>query len=69
MNRRISRQGENKCRSGMMQKESLMVRCTLLNGSAWSTDKKYMGRYNGTCDISFGVEHRMRKEEMVEQFN
>ena len=32
-----------------------MVRCTLLNGSAW-------------IDIFFGVEHRMRKEEMEEQF-
>ena len=26
-------------------------------------------RYKGTFDISFGIEHRMRKEEMEEQFN
>ena len=44
MNQRISGQEEKKCRSGM-QKESTMVRCTLLNGSAWSTEKKYMRRY------------------------
>ena len=28
-----------------------------------------MRRYKGTFDIFFGVEHRMRKEEMEEQFN
>ena len=27
-----------------------------------------MRRYKGKCDI-FGIEHRLRKEEMVEQFN
>ena len=44
-----------------------MVRSTLLNESTWSTEKKYMRRHKG--DIFFGVEHRMRKEEMEEQFN
>ena len=42
---------------------------TLLNGSAWSTDKKYMMRYKESFDNFFGMEHRMRKEEMEEQFN
>ena len=31
--------------------------------------KKYMRRYKGKCDIFFGTEHRLRKEEMEEQFN
>ena len=44
-------------------------KCTLLNGSAWSTEKKYMRRYEGTFDIFFGIEHRLRKEEMEEQLN
>ena len=42
-----SRQEEGKDRKDM-QKESKLVRCTLLNGSAWSTDRKYMRRYKGT---------------------
>ena len=29
--------------------------------------EKYMTRYSGTCDIFFGTEHRLRKEEMDEQ--
>ena len=45
------------------------LRCTLLNGSAWSTEGKYMRRYKGKCDILFGIEHRLRKEEMEEQNN
>ena len=28
-----------------------------------------MRRYKGKCDIFFGIEHRMRKEEVEEQFN
>ena len=28
-----------------------------------------MRRYTGKCDIFFGMEHRMRKEEMEEQIN
>ena len=28
-----------------------------------------MRRYKGTFDIFFGVEHRMRKEDMEKQFN
>ena len=31
--------------------------------------KKYMRRYKGKCDIFFGIEHRLRKEDMEEQFN
>ena len=39
------------------------------NGSAWSTERKYMRRYKGKCDIFFGIEHRLRKEEIEDQFN
>ena len=41
----------------------------MLNGSAWSTEKKYMRRYKGAFDIFFGIELGLRKEEMEEQFN
>ena len=51
-----------------MKKEAKLLRCTLLNGSAWSTERKNMRRYVGMCD-DFGVEHRSRKEKMEEQFN
>ena len=52
-----------------MKKEEKLLRCTLLNGSAWSTEKKYMRRYKGKCDVFFGIEHRLKKEEMEVQFN
>ena len=52
-----------------MKKEAKLLRCTLLSGSAWSTERKYMRRYKGKCDIFFGIEHRLREEEMEEQFN
>ena len=29
----------------------------------------YMRKYNGKCDIFFGIERRLRMEEMEEQFN
>ena len=45
------------------------IRCTLLNGSAWSTEKKYMRRYKGAFDIFFWIEHRMREEKMEEHVN
>ena len=41
-----------------------MNRCTSLNGSAWSTERKNMRRYKGKCDIFFGMENRLRKDEM-----
>ena len=34
-----------------MQKESRMVRCNLMKRSTWSTEKKYIRRYNSTFDI------------------
>ena len=43
--------------------EEKRLKYTLLNGSAWSTEKKHMRRYKGTFDIFFGTEHRLRKEE------
>ena len=52
-----------------MRKEEKRLMCILLNGSAWSTEKGYMRRYKGTFDIFFGIEHRLRKEEMEEQLN
>ena len=48
------RKGEDKTE---MKKEVKLLRCTLLNGSAWSTERKYMGRYKGTCGIFLGIEH------------
>ena len=35
----------------------------------WSTERKYMRRYKRKCDIFFGIEHRLRKEEMEEHCN
>ena len=53
-----------------MQKEAKKKQgATLSNGSAWNAERKYMRRYKGTFDIIFGVEHRMKKEEMEEHFN
>ena len=49
-----------------MKKKAKLLRCALLNGSAWSTERKYMRRYEGKGDIFFGIEHRLRKEEMEE---
>ena len=46
-----------------------MVRCTLWSGSAWCTERKSMRRHNGTFDLFFGIEHRMRREEVEEQFD
>ena len=47
-----------------MRKEEKRLKCTLLNGSAWSTERMYMRRYTGNFDVFFGTEHRLRKEEM-----
>ena len=52
-----------------MKTEARAVRCALLNGSARSTEKKYMRRYKGKRDIFFGMEHRLSKEEIAEWFN
>ena len=41
----------------------------MLNGSVWSTYRKYMRRYKGKCDIFFGIELRLRKEDTEEQFD
>ena len=32
-----------------MKKEARVLRCTLLIGSGWSTEKKCMKRYKGKC--------------------
>ena len=48
-----------------MQKEAKKGMMHLVNG----TERNYMRRYKGTFDIFFGVEHRMKTEEMEEQFN
>ena len=39
------------------------------NQLAWSTERQYMRRYRGKCDIFLGIEHRLRKEEREEQLN
>ena len=49
-----------------MRIEEKRLKCTLLSGPAWSTEKKYMRRYKGTFDIFFGTEDRLIKEEMWE---
>ena len=35
----------------------------------WSTEKKYVRSYKGKLDVFFGMEHRLRKEDMEEQLN
>ena len=52
-----------------MKKEVGALRCTLLNGSTWSTERKCMRRYTGKCDIFLEIEHRLRMEKIEEQFN
>ena len=52
-----------------MRKEEKRLKCTLQNGSAWSTEKKCTRRHKSTFDILFGIEHRLRKDEMEEQLN
>ena len=52
-----------------MKKEAKVLRCTLLNGSAWCTESRHMGRFQGKCDIFCRIERRLRKDEMKEQFN
>ena len=43
--------------------------CLLFNGFAWSTENLYMERYRSTCDIFFGIEHRLRRYDMEDKFN
>ena len=52
-----------------MRTPSRKVRCTLLSGSAWSTERKYTRRYTSTFKHIFGTEHKMRNEEKEEQSN
>ena len=52
-----------------MRKEEKRLKCALLSGSTWSKERKYVRRYKGTFDIFLGIEQRLRKEEMEEQFN
>ena len=51
-------------RRGQNGNEDISKEIEVLNGSAWSTEKKYMKRYKGMFDIFFGIEHRLRKEDM-----
>ena len=44
-----------------------MIICTLLNGSTWSKEKKYMRRPQAVFDIFLRVEHRMKKEEVIDK--
>ena len=64
--RRKQPEGEDRSE---MQKEAKLLRGTKLNGSAWSTEMKFLRRYKGKCDIFCGIEHRLRKEEMEEHSN
>ena len=54
---------------GKNRHTSKTTNCVLLNGPTSSTDEKYMDRCSNTCDIFFGIEHRMRKETMEDIFN
>ena len=65
----IPKRSQQKGCEDRAEMQSKLMRCTLLPGSAWSTERKYIRRYKGTFDFFFGVEHRLRKEEMEEQFN
>ena len=65
----IFRQEKNGKAEMRCRKASKTVRCTLLNVSAWCTERKYVTRNRGTFDVFFGIDHRMRKEEKEEQFN
>ena len=47
-----------------MKNEAKLLRCTLLNGSAWRTERKYMRRYKGKCGIS--LELSMVNEGAIE---
>ena len=51
------------------QKPAKTVRCVVLNGSAWNTEKKYVQMYKGAFDIFSGIEHGIRNDEMEETFN
>ena len=51
------------------RREEKRLKCALLNGSTWSTEWKYMRRYGGTFGVFFGIEQRLRKEVVEEQFN
>ena len=57
------RQGQNPRIGEKCEQSVKMVRCVVLNGSAWSTEKKHMN------SIFFGIEHKTRKYEMEEQIN
>ena len=45
------------------------MKCTLLNGFCTEHRKEVHERHRGMFDIFFGIQHRLRKEEMEEQFN
>ena len=48
-----------------MKKEARVLRCTLLNGPAWSTEKKVHEKIQKESALSFLVkEHRLRKEDV-----
>ena len=61
--RNCEKQNQEKTR-----KPAKTKRCVLLNGSAWSTETKYMEMYTDTHNIFFIIAQRIRKEEMEEQF-
>ena len=43
--------------------------CLLLNGLPWSKENLYMERCKSTYDIIFGIERRLRREDMEDKFN
>ena len=57
-----------KSRKGM-RKPAKMMRCALLIGSAWSTEKEVHEVVQRHIRHLLWIEHRLRKEEMEEQLN
>ena len=51
---------------GEMKKEAIVERCTLLNGSAWSTEKIYVRRYKGK-KIRRKVRYLFRLRAQIEE--
>ena len=59
--RRAGQMEDSKNRTEM-KKEARLLRGSSLDASTWSTEN-CMRRYKGKCDLFFGIEHRLRKEE------
>ena len=41
----------------------------MFQGISFRTQKAYIEQYRENIDVFFGIEHRMKRKEMEEQFN